>query len=546
MPRALPGSAGRPRDFTSGPLIEGAAMILFARRLGWLSLASASIAAALLLAPAPVGAAPTTPPRTTTDPAEAAAGWLAQQFVDSSHKPSPSGDHFETKFAGQYYFDGGDTAGGIWALAAAKAGRAKIDAAITYLGKHVDEYADLRKAQGGPYDGSVAKTAVAAIVAGADPRHFGGFDLIQTLKDDECPAGSPACTPGAAANIFSSISESLVIIAEARVGGAFAPSSAALDYLLSLQCPDGGFTANTDTKSGCTSDLDSTSYAAAALFAARGHDGAMAKAVGFLASERSADGSWSRNVNSTGLAASVLAAQGRDVSASRAWLAKQQVTVGVTIGATATRGALKFNGRYNPTSSLLATNDALLGMAPNAFLATLTDAGATLDAPVLAPTASVAHASVAQGGRETVTGIGFSAGEAVRATADSPAVALAEAKAGSDGTAAETFTVPADLAPGQHTVELAGTQSRLTVEQTFTVAAAPPASSSAPATGTTGSGSPTATPATASTVASTPVTTTPLAATGTSGRSLVWQSAVGLGLIVAGGLAVAAGRRRRT
>jgi hypothetical protein len=483
------------------------------------SLAAAALAAVLVVTAAPDAGAAT--PQTTTDPAKAAAGWLVQQFVDASGKPSPSGDHFETSFG----FDGGQTAAGIFALAAAKAGKTKIDAATSSLATHFAEYADLAKAFGGPFDGSVAKAALAAIVAGADPRDFGGFDLLKMLKDDECPASSTTCTPGAAAGIFSSISESLAIIVESRVDG-FAPSDAAVAYFLSLQCSDGGFDGDILT-AGCVSGLDETSYAVAALSALGGHGTELAKALAWLKSERSSNGSWSANTDSTGLAASALGANGADVSASRAWLASQQVTVGVTIGSTATRGALRFGGKAN----VRATNDGLLGLAPGAFLATLTAEGASADAPVLAPTSTVGHSSVAQGAALTATGVGFSAGESVRATVHSAAtVDAGTVKAGSNGTAKLTFSVPTTLATGGHTLELTGLTSGLTTSTTFTVTAAPATISSS----STGSG----------TAAAQDLTST-LPATGTDRNELVLQAIAGATLVSVGALALLAGRRRR-
>ncbi len=523
----------------------------FPRRVG---LIAAAAGAALVVSATPARAA-TTPP-TTTDPAAAAAGWLVQRFVGASHKPSPSGDHLEFKFGNQYSFDGGTTADAIFALGAAKAGKAKIDAVIAYLAKHVDEYTSIHDTSGkpGPFDGSVAKAAVAAMVAGADPRQFGGFDLLQALKDDECTSVSvqttdftvPNCPAvGAGRNVFSSVAESFVILAEARAGGSLAPADAAVKYFLSLQCADGGFTVLTDTANGCASDLDSTSYASAALAALGGHNAELTMALNWLAAKRNANGSWTAqggpNVDSTGLAASALAAGGHNVSTSRSWLAGQQVKTGVTIGATASRGALKYQGKFDPTASVKATADGLLGLATGTSLATLTDNGASADAPVLAPTASLVHGSAARGGQQTVTGVGFSVGESVRATVHSAAVAVGTATAGADGTAKVTFTVPAALATGSHTVQLTGLSSGLTASSpafTVTVAVASPtptSSASGPATSSTGE-------APGSTGLQ---SASDLPATGTDGRALLLEAIAGVVLILVGALAILAGRRRR-
>lgn len=180
---------------------------------------------------------------------------------------------------------------------------------------------------------------------GADPTSFGGFDLLQKLKDDECTAVSgsstdftiPTCPAiGAGRNIFSSVSESLIVLAEARAGGRFGPSARASDYLLSLQCPDGGFTVQTVTGSACTPDVDATGYAAAALSALGGQRASLGRAAAWLIAQRKAGGYWvaqgGPDVDSTGLAASALEATGADTSTSRAWLGSQQMTTGPTIG----------------------------------------------------------------------------------------------------------------------------------------------------------------------------------------------------------------------
>jgi hypothetical protein len=500
-------------------------------------------AGAALFAAGPAAAA--TAPATTTNPGAAAAGWLAQQFVGSDHKPSPSGDHFETSFGSPktYSFDGGTTADAIFALAAARAGHDKIDTAIAYFEQHVAEYTAVNDTSGkpGPYDGQVAKAALAAIVAGADPEKFGNYNLLQTLQDDECTEQSgstsdftvPTCpAPGAGRNIYSSVSESLIILAEARAGGAYAPSGAAVHYFESLQCPNGGFTPKTTTcTDGADASVDETGYAVAALLALGGHDEQVHDAVNWLKEQRNPKGYWvvqgGPDDDSTGLAASALDAAGIDTSSSRAWLASQQVTTGPTIGPGASRGAVMYQGAFDASSSAKATADALLGMVPGASLATLTAKGAAAGTAVLAlAPAMAAHASVPQGGSQTVTGTGFSAGERVSAVLHSAPVPVGARTAGSAGSASLTFTVPASLPPGRHTVMLTGQDSALTSSVSFTVVAA--AAATAPPT----------TPA--------PTTPTPiLAATGTPGAQVLTEALIGLGLVLAGAAVTYTGRRRR-
>ncbi|MEO6885730.1 MAG: hypothetical protein ABI232_05495, partial [Jatrophihabitantaceae bacterium] len=457
------------------------------------ALALAAAAAVAVLSTTSSAVAAPAPPTTTTVPAAAAAGWLAQQFVGADAKASPSGDHFD--FPGGTSYWGGLTASGVFALAAAKVGGDKIDSVLGYMKTNVasDALADFGA---GPYDGSVATYALAAIVAGADPSSFGGVNLLQTLKDDECTAAAnsdgsdysaPLCpAAGAAVNIYSSVSESLAILAEARAGGVYAPSAGAVTYFLSLQCPNGGFTGDTNA---CTNDssasADETAYAAQALQALGGHGAELMKATDWLVHNRNADGYWvvqgGPDVDSTGLAVAALDGAGIDTSSSRAWLASEQVTTGPTIGAGASRGALKYQGAFSASSSVKATADGLLGLSSGASLATLTSAGSAATAPVLALTAPAPkRASVQAGGKQTVTASGFSAGETVTAVLHSTPITLGTSKASSTGAVAYTFTVPATLATGSHTVVLTGTISGLSATSTaFTVtAAAPPATTS--------------------------------------------------------------------
>jgi C4-dicarboxylate transporter len=137
-----------------------------------------------------------------------------------------------------------------------------------------------------------------------------------------------------------------------------------------------------------------------------------------------------------------------------------------------------------------------------------------------------ASTSVQQGGTQTVTGFGFSAGEQVSAELHSTPVSLGSVTASKAGTAIVAFTVPTALAPGKHSVVLAGATSGLTSTATFTVTAAPPRAVAPPA--------------------SAPVTGVPiLAATGLDGQQALVDVLIGLGLVAAGAGALYLGRRRR-
>ena len=469
---------------------------------------------------------------TTTGAVPAAAGWLTTQFVGAGHVPAPSGDHFDSKYGSAYYPNYGENADVVFGLAAAKSGGAKITTALRYLSDNADAYADFSQSQGGPYDGSVAKLAVADIVAAGDPTSFAGHNLLQTLKDDECTSAQ-TCTVGSAANIYASISESFTILAESRAGGAYAPSTAAVSYFLSLQCTSGGFTSGTSGCAAGDADVDATSYAIMALEALGGHGTQLDSAVAWLEGQRNSAGYWVSqgiaNTNSTGLATAALQGAGQDVATSRRWLRSQQVPRGQ-----AGAGALKYDGTVTPTTtdatspSVLATAQGLAGLVDGGGLATLTAAGTTSSAQVFAPTTSLSTQAPRPGSRITVVSHGFAAGEEVEISVHSTTVVVASPHADTLGSVRSTFALPASLTSGAHTIELAGQTSGLVTDSPLTV------------TSTAGSSTPGAT---------TPVTSAggaaPLAATGQDGRQLLELAILGSLACITGLGLTFAGRARR-
>ncbi len=436
-------------------------------------LAAAVVLAAVLGPLAGTATAGATAP--TVDRIQAAAGWLATQFVASAtHLPQPDGDHFESKYGSTHYADYGANADAVFGLVASGTGGSKVATALDYLAAHLDEYADLSGTNYGPYDGSIAKTAVAAQVAGRSTTDFGGHDLLAALKADECPADATTCTPGAPRNIYSSISASFVLLAEARAGGAAAPSAEAVDYFLTLQCADGGFTSGTDPCGSGSADVDATSYAVMALAAAGGHPSALHDAADWLVGQRATGGYWVAqhvpNTNATGLATAALAGVGTDVTASRSWLRAQQVPAGQP-GA----GALRYAHAFTPTTtsatspSVLATAQGLTGLAAHGSLADLTGSGLTSGTRAFAPAAALSASSSAAGRSVTVTGTGFAAGELVRADLHSAPVRLGVAKADPSGRVELSVPIPAATVPGRHHLVLTGQSSGLSVHAGLTI-----------------------------------------------------------------------------
>ena len=447
----------------------------FARRLA--AIGAGLAAAALTVSAAPdAGAAP--PYVVTTDPVKAAAGWLSTQFVDARYLPTPAGDRFVSGvYGGVTYLNYGENADVIFGLAAAGAAGAKIGAALGYLRANVVAYTGVND-PANVGDGAIGKTALAAIVAGADPTAFGSWNLLAQLKDDECTAvnGTSCVAVGGSRNTYTSNSESFVVLAEARAGGAYSPSAAKVAYFLSLQCADGGFTGDLLVCGSGTPDLDATAYAAMALEALGGHRAALARATAWLTAQQRAAGYWTvggtANTNSTGLAAAALQGAGVDVSAARQWLLRQQVPAG-----RAGAGAFAFDGGVLPSTvaltspSVIATAQALTGLVDRGSLATVSAAGASAGSPVFAPAAAVSTATPRTGTRLTATGTGFVAGEQVWVGLPTAAVAVATVTADPLGTARATFTVPGSW-HGPRTLVLTGATSGLVARRTVTVTAA--------------------------------------------------------------------------
>lgn len=497
-------------------------------------LAAAGSATLALLALVPAGsaaAAPGTP--TTSNGIAAAAGWLTTQFANGSHLPAPDGDHFDEYFGGQSYPNYGENADVIFGLAAAKSGAAKVHVALDYLEHNVDAYADISKAQGGPFDGSLGKLALAAIVAGTDPTHFGGYNLLHELQTDECKVVSKACpVVGQALNIYASISEAFVLLAEARAGGAYAPDSDAVTYFDSLQCTSGGFTDGTTRCGSGAADIDSTSYAIMALTAlGSGQSAARESAVTWLKHQEKAGGYWVSqgipNVNSTGLAAAALAGAGVDVTSARKWLRAQQIGAGKP-GA----GAFAYGGSFMPSSlkggtspSVIATAQALPGLVTGGSLATLSAAGSAQGVSLFEPAARLSAGPAPIGSHQTVTADGFAAGETVTVVVHSTPRTVGRATVAADGSVHLTYAVPA-LTTGAHTLTVTGATSGLSASAPLTITAA---------------AVPTAQPAAHSAA---PASAAPIANTGLDGRRLALLGLLGGLLVIAGGVLLLTARRR--
>ncbi|MGW5349808.1 prenyltransferase/squalene oxidase repeat-containing protein [Streptomyces sp. NPDC004031] len=222
------------------------------------------------------------------------------------------GDHLANDYGPDY----GQTADLAFALASTGGQDKALTAVTGYLAGHVADYADPAgtSAYPGPYSGAAAKLALLAEVMGQDPHAFGGFDLLTTLTAHLCTAAASdgSCTaPGDFGQAYSTVSQALGVIALSR--GSVTVPSAAVDRLLQLQCADGGFSSPLIAPGAeCTSDVDTTGYAAQALALLPDHADALAKARAYLVKAQQKNGGYQGaaglSSNSTALAVQALLA----------------------------------------------------------------------------------------------------------------------------------------------------------------------------------------------------------------------------------------------
>ena len=429
-------------------------------------------------------------------PARAATGWLATQLTDGViHNPNFGGfdDLGLTLDIGLSM----DEVGGDQALV-----RQLRSAMSTRISDYVT---------GGSFGkpeyrlaGELAKSLVFAQVSGADPRTYGGYDLVADLEGTVEPSGPSAGrvvnqSPDADAqdefwaDYANTFSQALAVRGLSVAGSAKA--APATDFLLKQQCSSGYFriffTADraaagqscvegtdpidTDTTAFVVNQLAAVSPRPAAV------DAAITRAVGWLVATQKADGSFvgsaytpDSNTNSTGLAASALAAGGRCEHAGRAaeWVAALQV------------------GPQSATSPLAGEEGALAydaGALTNAATTGITDEGrdqwwrATVQAVAglthvrgSARALTVTSAGTAPGSTTTLTATGGDAGE--RFCLSGPGITGSRTVVvGADGVLAARVTLPAATGPATYT--LTGRDGAVT--HAVAVAPASPAPSAA-------------------------------------------------------------------
>jgi LPXTG-motif cell wall-anchored protein len=203
-------------------------------------------------------------------------------------------------------FGAGSTADAIYALVAAGAKPGEVKngqaSALDGLAKLAPEAAKPDQT------GLAAKFAIAALLAGQNPRSVGGNDLVAAVEK--------GFNQGTGQYGKDVTSHALALIALRGAGATVQP--AAVQALEKLQLPDGGWSFDGAPATG--SDTNTTSVAVQALVATGGSDQARQKALSYLKAQQNADGGFpfsqtsqygnASDANSTALAVEAIVASG--------------------------------------------------------------------------------------------------------------------------------------------------------------------------------------------------------------------------------------------
>ncbi len=323
-------------------------------------------------------------PAPTPDPAgagrAAGASWLAQQFDPTSHLiPSvspPTPDYANSAYA-------------ISNLAYEQVSPQVRADALSALSTSVD--AAVEDSGGADLPGSLARLIIADVAQGGNPRSFGGTDLVARLEATMQTTGpnaglfgsQDATYDGAFRQGLSLAALSLVSPKPASInpGSGSIASLPAVNWLLTQQCADGSWMPErTDLTQACAFDPttfagpDTNSTALAILGLQAVGATATVNPLTWLTSIRDADGGWSydgaptssSDPDSTGLVIAAERALGQKPDAA-AITELRSFQFGSSSPASE-RGAFfypPFSGP--PVPNLLATNDAMIGLAPGVW-----------------------------------------------------------------------------------------------------------------------------------------------------------------------------------
>jgi hypothetical protein len=339
----------------------------------------AALGVATLLATVAPGIADAGTTPTTRSSAKAAAGWLARQLTGPNH------DHIVTSFTPQP--DPGLTADAVLSMDAAGVAQDAARRATKWLRSKTKTFT--AESGAGRDPGRLAKLLLVAEAQRADVHSFGGVNLVAQLRSAEQPSGAFTDTTDASKGA-NPVSQSLALVALSHTGSLSDwPDAAAIGWLVSQQCGDGGFYFATQTAPPrhCN-DVDSTAFAAQALLTV--HSSVAARAVRWLRGHRNPDGGYglafgssspSSNANSTAVTVQALRQAGYTAGYGLSWLHKHQIGCS---GRASRRGAVRFDdGGFQRDSSAYATAQAGQALAKK-WLGHITRAGAVAAAPRLA------------------------------------------------------------------------------------------------------------------------------------------------------------------
>ncbi|MEY2425214.1 MAG: hypothetical protein QOI61_786 [Actinomycetota bacterium] len=475
-----------------------------------------------------------------TPKATDALDWLEAQMAANDHHLVSGyvdeNDEFQT------FDDTGLTIDALLALAAAgRASDTESQATADWVVGNVDAYVTGFDPEA-LYAGALGKAITFGVVYDLDPTELGGHDLEADLRSLLATNGrfkdkATDFQSGDPVDFSNGIGQAFDVLGLAASEDG-APASS-VNYLLLQQCPNGGFRVqlgDTACADNATVDVDATSFALTALGAVAASDtvdDAITDGVAYLASIQDEDGSFEGNANSSGLAAATLRAYGDAPNANTAagFVKTLQLTSGDDAGAILLDqdgyDAASSDGLDEPGRTVAARATAQGVMAFGLPAYSLIGERAPVEPST---TVTLSASSVPEGGTMTASGGGFRAGEKVNVVVSSDPVTVGTPTADDSGLVSQSFTLPASVTAGQHTVTLTGQDSGVTISSPFTV--------TAQQAGTT---------TTSTTVAPTGTTTTtqPSTVIARAGQGTTAQAQFGGALLAAGLGLVLATRRRR-
>lgn len=229
---------------------------------------------------------------------------------------------------------------------------------ISYLGQHASELAAAA--------GTAAKTILAAVCAGKDPRAFGGVDLVAALEKTYDPATGHYGTDLAG--------HAFAMLALASVGRPI-PDAAAL-WLRQAQTPEGGWSWSGDPAPG-GADTNSTALAVQALIAAGvpAGDASVQRALAYLHTQQNDDGGFpyqkpspwgtDTDANSTAYVVQALVAAGEDPEGP-AWTRGGKTPLSALLSLQLPNGAFQWQAAV-PGENALATYQAIVALMLRPF-----------------------------------------------------------------------------------------------------------------------------------------------------------------------------------